>query len=242
MQKNNHHSRQDDERAEKRQSGSTVLFIRHGESEAHIGKAAKHTEEIRLTKSGLQQAAEIAYMFPREPDLIISSPYLRAWETAAPTLQRYAHVSREIWPVHEFTYLGSLAGVCSTKQERRVLVDAYWERCDPHYKDSDGESFAQFISRVRTILDRLRRLEGFTAVFTHEQFMRAAQGLLHGWMEDTQVHMKRFRERLLESPLPYGCMLEMPLGPPDGGGWERFRQREYIPRSLLVAPAPSHPH
>ena len=33
-----------------------VLFIRHGESEAHIGKAATHIEVVGLTSSGKEQA------------------------------------------------------------------------------------------------------------------------------------------------------------------------------------------
>lgn len=233
MQADNSNNQQSPYSNEKKQEGSLVWFIRHGESEAHIGKAAAHTEEVRLTPSGKQQAEAIARRLPRAPTLIISSPYLRAWETAGPTLQRFPTTPHEIWSVQEFTYLGSLAGICSTKQERRKLVDVYWDRCDPTYKDGDSESFEEFIQRVRTNIDKLKLMNGFVTVFTHEQFIRAIQGLLHGWMEDTPEHMARFRKRLLDDPLPYGYILEMTVRPNKWSGQERFLQREPIPRSML---------
>jgi broad specificity phosphatase PhoE len=215
---------------DEQQRGAIVWFIRHGESEALIGKAATHSEEIRLTQAGRQHAEKIATMISRSPDLIVSSSYLRAWETALPTLQRYAQIPHTIWPVHEFTYLGSQAGVCSTRAERRSLVEAYWERCEPTYQDGTGESFAQFISRARTTIDLLKQMQGFILIFTHEQFIRASQGIFHGWLDDTPRHMRQFRQRLLDDPLPYGYILDMHICPNEGSGQERFLQREYILR------------
>lgn len=218
----------------KKLEGARVWFIRHGETEAQIGKAAAHTEEIRLTALGKRQAADIAHRLPFSPTLIISSPYLRAWETASPTLQRFPGIPHELWQVQEFTYLGSLAGIYSTKQERRKRVEAYWKQCDPSYKDGNSESFVEFIQRARNSIEKLKLMNGFVTIFTHEQFIRAIQGLLHGWMEDTPEHMARFRQRLLDEPLPYGYILEMPVRPNKGSGQERFLQREPIPRSRLL--------
>lgn len=214
-----------------------VWFIRHGESEAQIGKAASHTEEVRLTSRGESQAEEIATRFLAPPALIITSPYWRAWRTAQPTIRRFSDVTHEVWPqVQEFTYLGSLSGICSTKQERRVLVDDFWERCDPAYRDGVGESFAQFIERAGTVVERLRQVEGDIIVFTHEQFTRAVQGLLYGWIErpPETFHMRRFRKVLLTHPLPYGCMLEIPVDPEDTNRHERSLQREYPLHSTLL--------
>jgi broad specificity phosphatase PhoE len=232
MQENALNSQQKDHSNENTPKDLMVWFIRHGESEAHIGKAATHTEEVRLTKAGKQQAEEIASILPRAPNLVISSPYLRAWETAAPTFQRFPNAPHKIWPVQEFTYLGSLAGICSTKHERRAQVEEYWQRGDPTYHDGNGESFAQFLQRVRTAIDNLKHLDGFVTIFTHEQFIRAAQGLLHGWLEDSPAHMERFRQLLVDAPLPYGYTLHLPVC----SGQERFWQIEHIPRSTLTAP------
>ena len=226
---------------ESQHGDAMIWFTRHGESEAHIGRAAAHIEEIRLTRTGKRQAEEVINDFPRPPDQVISSPYLRAWETAAPTLRRFPDTPHAIWPVQEFTYLGSLAGVCSTKSERHRLVDEYWQRCDPTYHDGNGESFAQFIQRVRTAIRQLKRLDGFVVIFTHEQFIRAAQGLLEGWLEDTPEAMARFRQILVTEPLGYCCTLSLHAGNDIlrlylRNGQERFRHIEHIPRSRLIAP------
>lgn len=212
----------------------TVWFIRHGESEAYTGKAAAHSEEVRLTEAGKRQAEEIAGMLPRAPDLIICSSYLRAWETALPTIELFPSSPHKIWPVQEFTYLGSLAGVSTTKAERRSQVEAYWNRCDPTYRDGNGESFEQLILRARTIIKELKQQRGFIVVFTHEQFIRAIQGLLYGWLESSAKHMRQFRQRLLKEPLHYGYILDMPICPDGDSGPERFFQREYLQRSLLL--------
>lgn len=205
-------------------SRQIIVFIRHGESEAHIGKAATHIEEVRLTSNGEKKAREIAAQFLSAPDLIIASPYLRAWETAVPTLQRFPDVPHKIWQdVQEFTYLGSLAGLCLTKQERSGMVNSYWERADPGFRDGNGESFLQFAWRARKVLDRLRQMEGFIVIFTHEQFIRVIQCLLLQWMEDTEdtpERMRRFRKMLLNDPLPYGYI--------DSESWQRhLLQGEY---------------
>lgn len=222
----------DHQPVEKRQTDLIVWFIRHGESEASIGKAAAHSEEIRLTDAGKLQAEEIASMLPRAPDLVITSSYMRAWETALPTLKRFPGTPYQIWPVHEFIYLGSLAGERSTKAERRPKVEEYWQRCDPIYRDGDSESFAQFIQRVRTNIEHLKQQKGFVTIFTHEQFMRAVQGLLQGWLEATTEHMADFR-LILKDELPFGYVLQMPLG----NGQARFWQVTHVRRSTLI-PSP----
>jgi probable phosphoglycerate mutase len=232
MQAENQYKQQVHHFSKEKQNGPEVWLIRHGESEAHAGLAAAHTRDIPLTEAGRQQADKIAQELEREPNLIITSPYRRAYETATPTLQRFAHVSSETWPVEEFTYLGSLAGISSTKYERRSRVDAYWEQCDPTSQDGSAESFIQFLSRVRESIERLKNMQGLIAVFTHEQFIRAAEGLLDGSMGETPRQMARFRQLLLTSPLPYGCIKELRLSQTR----ECLPQREYIsPRALLTS-------
>ncbi|HEY0756565.1 MAG TPA: histidine phosphatase family protein [Ktedonobacteraceae bacterium] len=210
-----------------------VMFIRHGESEAHIGKAATHIEEVGLTEAGKRKADEIADMFLSIPDLIISSPYLRAWETAYPTIQHFSSVTHVTWPeVREFTYLGSLRGQCLTKQERSGKVDEFWKRCDPEHRDVDGESFSQFVGRARKTLAQLREMNGFIVIFTHEQFIRVVQCLLLEWTEEDMEmkpeHMKQFRKMLLDYPLPYGYV--------DDASWQQhLYQPEFV---LSQAPLP----
>lgn len=193
----------------------SILFIRHGESEAHIGKAATHIEEVGLTPTGEKMAQEIANELPGQPDLIITSPYLCAWQTAHTTIQRFADVPYAIWQdVREFTYLGSLAGKYLTREERKEKVKKFWERSDPEHQDGNGESFLQLIGRTRRAWEELRQQEGFIVIFTHEQFIRGMQCLLLlRWWDDADIAQERmqyFRKVLWDEPLPYGYVWEGP--------------------------------
>jgi 2,3-bisphosphoglycerate-dependent phosphoglycerate mutase len=195
-------------RNEKRES--VIWFIRHGESEANIGLATSYTEEVRLTDTGRSQSSTIAKTFTRAPDLIVSSPYKRSRETAAPTRSRFFSTKFEEWEnVREFTYLGSLHGINSTKQERNAMTQAFWDKCDPFYQDGDGESFELFLRRVRDVMVDLKRCqEQFIIVFTHEQFIKGIEYLdREGFpqtLEDMQQSMQRFRQLLSSSRVPNG--------------------------------------
>lgn len=197
-------------------SSQTVLFIRHGKSETHAGKVAASSKRVPLTQEGKVQAKFIADRLERKPDLIVSSPYLRAWQTAGPTIRRFPKAPCKVWlDVQEFAYLGLLDGIPSSKEDRRELVEEYWTECNPswNYNCEESESFTQFIQRTKTALDRLQKQKEFRfiVIFTHEQFIRAAQGLLEGWLKPAPdpANMWQFWQRLEKSPLPFGAMQVM---------------------------------
>lgn len=156
---------------------TTVLMIRHGESAANAGQQTCDPAEIPLTSHGRLQAEAISTSFQDVPDLIISSPFRRARETAAPTISRFPHVPTDIWPVQEFTYLSPARCANTTMAQRRPWVEDYWLRADTDWCDGDGaESFKALIARVDHTLDRLHALPHQTVViFGHGQFMQAMQ-------------------------------------------------------------------
>ena len=82
-----------------------VWLIRHGQSESNAGLPSADWRGIPLTELGHQQAERIAEVFADPPKLIVSSPYLRAQQTAQPTIARYPGAACEEWPVQEFSYL-----------------------------------------------------------------------------------------------------------------------------------------
>ena len=152
----------------------TVLFIRHAESEANAGQPTAHPKTIKITPKGIEQAKAIASFLTKEPDLIITSPYKRTYETAQPTFSRFPYASHEEWPVEEFTYL-ALLDTFTTTIERRPMVEAFWQRDDPYYTDGgEVESFHTFIARVQNTVKRLRQTKkDHIVVFSHEQFICA---------------------------------------------------------------------
>lgn len=152
-----------------------VRFIRHGESLANAGGVTAEPDTIPLTRKGELQAQTISQTFGNAPDLIITSPYLRARHTAEPTLARFPHVPFEIWPVQEIEMLATERRMHTRPRERLPLIKAYWSKADPDYVDGDGaESYRDFIGRVRHALERLAKRSEHTdiAVFAHEQFMK----------------------------------------------------------------------
>lgn len=191
----------------------TVWLIRHGESESNAGLQTLCPVFTALTKRGISQAERISEAFTRSPSLIITSKYVRTQQTALPTIKRFPNAKRDQWDIHEFTYLSWSHSSSMTMQERRPMVDDFWERNDPLYRDDEAESFVQFMSRVSSVLERLRYSgEDFIAVFTHGYFMRAVVWLLQSPPSRIDANsMREFRDRLGRVSIPNGAILPVKL-------------------------------
>jgi broad specificity phosphatase PhoE len=150
-------------------------LVRHGQSASNAGLPATGHGDVPLTELGLSQARALADRVPRQPDLLILSPFLRARATAEPILERYPSTHCETWLIHELTYLSPARCVGTTPATRRPWIDTYWTRCDPDYCDgADAESFGAFMGRLSDFQRRLLALEaGFVVAVGHGQFFRA---------------------------------------------------------------------
>ena len=155
----------------------TVRFIRHGESVANAGGVTAEPAGIELTALGRDQALAVARAFTAAPDLIVTSPYRRARDSAAPTAARFPDVPFEVWPVQEFASLALARCVNTTAMQRRPWVEAHWEIADPALVDGTGaEAYAALVARVRAVLRRLEQQAAHSVVvFSHGQFMKAVQ-------------------------------------------------------------------
>jgi broad specificity phosphatase PhoE len=154
-----------------------VRFIRHGESVANAGGVTAEPRGIPLTALGREQALAIAHGFEASPDLIITSPYTRARDSAAPTAARFPDVPLEVWPVQEFASLAFARCENTTAMQRRPWVEDHWALADPDRIDGPGaECYAGLVGRVRAALRRLSELSvRSVVVFSHGQFMKAVQ-------------------------------------------------------------------
>ncbi len=155
-----------------------ILWIRHGQSVGNAGMPTENRSSFPLSPLGVEQAKALSEKLPFTPDLIVSSPFRRAWETAAPTAARYPYIPMEIWPeVHEFTYLSPATCVGTTTADRRPRVVAYWERLDPDYLDGgDAETFRDVMARADLAIEHLAsRWEQHIVIFSHEQFIKCVQ-------------------------------------------------------------------
>ena len=120
-----------------------VIFIRHGESTGNAGVPCHDLGAIELTELGQEQAREVAASWIEAPALIVTSPYTRTQQTAAPTIARFPGVPVEVWPIEEFTYLQPARWNGTRSAERMPHLERYWSAADPDYCDGEGaESFA----------------------------------------------------------------------------------------------------
>ena len=160
-----------------------VARFRHGESCANAGSATTDPASIQLTEKGKRQACTIGELAANPPSIIICSPYLRAKETAAPTLRRFPSTPWEIWPIQEFTYLAQDRCAGTSPAQRRPWVENYWQLATPDLLDGPGaESSGEFIGRVRNALDCMTSFyseRDFTmTIFGHGQFFQAMRWLI----------------------------------------------------------------
>ena len=202
-----------------------VWFIRHGESVANAGGRTSEASSYELSELGFRQASQLAVALHGEPDLIVHSPYIRARQTAEPTMRRFGKTAVEEWPVQEVQYLDPAKCVGTTQDERRAFSHEYWERCDPEHAEPGAESFVVFITRVRQALAGFsQRAERRTFVFSHGQFMSAI-----AWLALTRpaildsTAMLRFYKFIHGYSVPNGSILPVYFHPEGahslGGLW-----------------------
>lgn len=189
-----------------------VLLVRHGESVGNAGHATEDAASTELTAVGLLQAQAVAAALPVVPALFVVSSYTRSQRTAEPARVRFPHVPVEIWPVHEFTYLGPHAYAGTTVEERKPAVEGYWSEADPNCIAGDGaESFAAFMGRVADVRARLERGPASpVVVFSHKKFLNA---LVWSWLAGAPAvssrRMTRYRGFDQAVPLPNGGCIEV---------------------------------
>lgn len=215
-----------------------VLWVRHGQSLSNAGHATRSPSDNDLTPLGHVQARAVAKLLPSQPDLIITSPYLRARRTAEPACERFPDAPLEEWPCEEFTYLALPAGLATTHAQRMPLVEAYWASGDPAAKDhGKGESFAEFSKRVHSVHTRIHeRTHRLTVVFTHELFLiRLRIGAESGTFDATPAAMAEMNRRRREQYIPNGAAMQSTI---DDSGRLRILGVDTAHLAGLTAPAP----
>ena len=116
-----------------------LVLVRHGRTEANAGRRLQGRLDLPLDDVGLAQAADVASWLGT-PDRVISSPLLRARQTAEAFGVPYEVDERWV----ELDY-GDLEGVLISEVGEDVW--AKW-RVDPTYRAGGGESMQDMRDRV----------------------------------------------------------------------------------------------
>lgn len=149
-----------------------IYLIRHAESDANVGVVNTEPAAIPLTRHGRDQALALAQALSVPPLCVLSSPYLRAFETAQIVCAHFAITPTKLDLLHEFNTLAADSWIGTTFEHRKSLVDRYWAACNPHHSAGVGaESFIEFVGRVQQFLSRLERLDDATYIFGHGNWL-----------------------------------------------------------------------
>ncbi len=151
-----------------------LLLVRHGQSTGNVNLPTQDHASIPLTALGEEQAKRLSTRIDARPDLIVTSSFRRAQQTAEPLRERFPDVPVEVWPeTAEFTYLSPERCRGTRRTERLPWVRAYWQRQEPDYCDGAGaESFHALVARARLVLQRIEeRPEETIVLFSHGQFI-----------------------------------------------------------------------
>nr|WP_295785373.1 histidine phosphatase family protein [Rhodoferax sp.] len=189
-----------------------VIFVRHGESTGNVGIPSFDLSQMPLTALGQTQAQAVAASWMEAPSRIAMSPYLRAQQTAQPTVARYPAVPVDVLPMEEFAYLEPSRWNGTSREQRLPFIEAYWERGDPGYCDGPGaENFERLLGRVDDTLARLayRPTDARVYAFSHGQFMQALRTVLlfPGWTP--RQRMANFWPFNIQNPILNADKLEV---------------------------------
>lgn len=153
-----------------------LYLVRHGESASNAGLVTESPVSNPITGLGEEQAKRFATTWGVKPDLVVTSPFVRTKQTAAPLRALHPDIPHEEWPVEEFTQLSPDKYHGTTHKDRMPKVIEYWARADPNFCDGPGaESFITLTQRITKLFESAAaRDEDDVAVFTHGTFMQAA--------------------------------------------------------------------
>jgi len=148
-----------------------VVVVRHGETE--WSRTGRHTgrSDIPLTENGERQARAVGEALRgREFALIVSSPLIRARETA-----RLAGFEPELRDdLAEWDY-GEYDGLTTPQIREQVPDWTIWG-----YGAVGGESVEQLAARADRVVAELLAVDGDVLVFSHGHFLRV---LTARWLE-----------------------------------------------------------
>ncbi len=198
---------------------ASITLLRHGESMGNLADVRAHESQaerldlddrdadVALSPRGREQASALAAWLEEAgpeawPDVVISSPYRRASETAERAVGRIRVPvtyderlrERDLGLFDGLTGRGIEARYPEEAERRRRLGKFY-------YQPPSGESWCDVVLRARSLLHDLERLDGERLwIFTHQAVIMSVRYVLEDLSEPTLLEIDR------TTPLPNASM------------------------------------
>ena len=212
-----------------------LYFVRHAQGVANAGGVTMEHADIPLSSLGMTQAAALARLLQVKATFVLTSQFSRARATAQPFCE-VAGREAEIHPLlHEFETIDPALLQGMTGEQRRSIVDAYWNRADPHERMGPlAETFKEFEGRVAAFMGELGGLPDRSVMFGHGMWMSLMFWKLIGFSDTDSGGMKAFRRFQLGLPMP-NCVLYV-LETAGGGRWS-WQVDEAMLRQIASLPS-----
>lgn len=171
-----------------------VYFVRHGSTDS-LEKKISQSDNEPLNERGLAQAKELGKRFANTKiDLVISSPHLRAIQTAR-------EISKEVQTNPLFAEVKKpkeVVGQPKESDETKAILKKTMEMylVDPSWHYSDEENFEDLKSRGLRALEYLQNLDlENVVVVSHGNFIALMAGLMlfgESYPIDISLRLKSF--------------------------------------------------
>jgi len=189
----------------------TITFVRHGQSLANAGGVTMKHADIPLTDLGRQQAVDVIGLLPTAPTEVLSSPFIRAWDTSRPYCEYHAAEAQQVAALQEFDAIDSDLLLGMTGEQRRPIADAYWAEADPARRMGvQAETFFEFAARVRDFrVNWMPRLSSDVVAFGHGIWIGMLFWQLTGFSTKDSADMKAFRRFQQGLPMPNCAVFQL---------------------------------
>lgn len=157
-----------------------LFFVRHGESTYNAKRMHQHGQ-VPLSETGMKQARFVAKRFRTLPiEVIISSTYTRARQTAEVIAEETQREIEETPLLQELKRPSEIENLFYDDSKavaiRKLLKD---HEHDPLWHYADEENFFDLRNRATAFLSFLeKRKENNIAVVTHEHVIRTITGVM----------------------------------------------------------------
>ncbi len=158
---------------------TNLIIVRHGQSMANLEHSFAGLTDVPLSPLGHRQAQATANYLANEPiDVILSSPLLRAYQTAEPIAKSHGMPIIKVEDLHEI-YGGEWEGMTWAQigaQYGELFVQ--WNNDFSRVCCPGGDNMIDTFARARKVLLEIcTQYEGKTVCFaTHAGLMRSMRG------------------------------------------------------------------
>ncbi len=196
-----------------------IYFVRHGESELNATRTHQNAH-TKLSARGHEQARAVAKRFARIPlDVVITSDFTRAHETAQTIVAATGHklITNELF--RELKRPSEIGGMLWDSHEAIKIkqdIDAQLEK-DPTYHYSDEENFLDITKRAQNAWDYLIALP-------HNDILVVSYGIFLRYMFGVGIYSNDYDERLARHH--YNIQLE-------NTGISKFEYKDSVLRLIM---------